>query len=394
MYIQRINISGYRSLWDVTIGNLGPVNIFYGDNNTGKSNILAALETLFRIEAVEEMETAVGRFLQGTLPNFVDNFTMKPGGERVEAIRFQVRLGLDDRDLQNLAAFSEFIERHNIFESGHNQRVQLDTEITPLTRNQAMKTVMRASINNKLFYDRSLPETNRFFPALMKQAAIEDRQGPAEELFQYLVNSFVRVSAGRFLQSETSVETPVMNLSSQWFKNWLRFLSGSRGESYRTFERIQEWFRGKPFGYGTIRSISEGDRIELVVTDESGRELLVERLGTGVQQVLMLLSNIANSDAKIVGFEELELNLSPRMQSETLNKLKELAGPPSGSVDQFLLTSHSMHLSRREDAVLYAVSLTEAHGTKVQRGPLAIRQLPEHFAYGLFRLPRSRRWRT
>ncbi len=43
---------GYRSLRDVRIDNLGPFNVFYGRNGSGKSNVLQALETLFGLARI------------------------------------------------------------------------------------------------------------------------------------------------------------------------------------------------------------------------------------------------------------------------------------------------------------------------------------------------------
>lgn len=55
MQIQKASIRGFRSLWDVSISDLGGVNILYGDNNCGKSNVLGALQLLFRVEKAEEL---------------------------------------------------------------------------------------------------------------------------------------------------------------------------------------------------------------------------------------------------------------------------------------------------------------------------------------------------
>jgi len=59
-----------------------PVCIFHGPNNSGKSNILAAMETIFRRKLLVE-ETTVGEvtkheregsFWQGGITQFRDNF--------------------------------------------------------------------------------------------------------------------------------------------------------------------------------------------------------------------------------------------------------------------------------------------------------------------------------
>jgi hypothetical protein len=48
MRIERFYAKGFRSLEDVDLRELGPFNVFYGRNGAGKSNILAAIDLLFR----------------------------------------------------------------------------------------------------------------------------------------------------------------------------------------------------------------------------------------------------------------------------------------------------------------------------------------------------------
>jgi AAA15 family ATPase/GTPase len=59
MYISAFSISGYRSLRDVEIKDMLPICIFHGLNNSGKSNILSAMETIFRRKLVVEETTQV-----------------------------------------------------------------------------------------------------------------------------------------------------------------------------------------------------------------------------------------------------------------------------------------------------------------------------------------------
>lgn len=49
MRIRSFWAKGFRSLVDVRLENLGDFNVFYGENGSGKSNLLAALDVLFRL---------------------------------------------------------------------------------------------------------------------------------------------------------------------------------------------------------------------------------------------------------------------------------------------------------------------------------------------------------
>lgn len=391
MIIQSIEVKGFRSLSNVRIAGFGPVNIFYGENNAGKSNILAALDIAFKVERVEDFVSPVAGFLRSELSNFVDNFSIGAGGKRAEKININVRLGIGVNDLKKLPNFDGFIKEHNIYEAGHLQRIQLEIEIAATSKNTAGKVLKRANVNNKLMYDMERPEIQRFFPILSKR--VTGRQESVEELFLYIINCYGVIRAERFLQEELLSESPVEKMSVQKFKNWLLRLSESRGNEYDIFKRLTEWFNEKPFEYGFIRPIVEEGNVDLVVRENSSKELIIDRLGTGVQQILMLLSSISYSQARIIGIEEIELNLSPSLQNRTLSMLREIVGSGKGAIDQLFLTSHSMHLSERQDVILYAVERNDLGETEAKRGPQAIAQIQRHFNYGLIRIPRRNIWR-
>ena len=94
MYISEFAISGYRSLKDIEIRGMLPICIFHGPNNSGKSNILSAMEMIFRRKLLVEettigqttQHTRTGSFWQGRIGNFRDNFYLN---ERKE-IKFSV----------------------------------------------------------------------------------------------------------------------------------------------------------------------------------------------------------------------------------------------------------------------------------------------------------------
>lgn len=402
MIIDSIHVRGFRSLGDTRVNKLGPVNILYGENNAGKSNILAALETLFRVENVEQLESPVGVFLQGGLSNFVDNFTLKNSGERVSTISMGVRLLLDEKDLKQIEYFTDLIKTakfHNkkrkkiIYEQGHKQRVDIEAEIVPLKASKALRSIKGANVNDTVIYDPTKPESERFFAELSAEGEV--RQKSAEQLFRYLMNSFSIIRAGRLLAEESVLEGQAASTLEDNLKKRILRLSQSRGIDYQTYQEIARLFNETPFKYGVVRPFVEGGSAGLIVKDNANRELVIERKGTGVQQVLMLLCNIVCSKAKILGIEEIELNLSPSLQNKLLTLLKAMVGKNAdGSLSQLILTSHSMHLSKREDTVLYAVERDDIEGnTQVTWGPKAISRLKSHFDYGLIKLPSKRIWR-
>jgi len=246
-------------------------------------------------------------------------------------------------------------------------------------------------------YDYKLGLPNTFFPTLnTKVPDATVRQNAAENILLDLVNCFGLIRTERHLQDEPQLSETVSGKDSNRLKNWLKSLSESRGPRYELFERIRNAIKNVPFGYGEIRPISEDGKVDVLVIDEA-RELLIERHGTGIQQVLYLLSRFEKKEAKIIGVEEFELNLSPSLQNKALNYIKSKIGnSPTDYCSQLFITSHSMHLSKRNDTVVFATELPPGGegGTIVKRGPEAVANLKSHFDYGLIKLPNSPRWRA
>lgn len=393
MIISYVQVQGFRSLLNVSVEKFGPVNIFYGDNNTGKSNILAALETLFRVERPEARESAVAGFLHGEFSRFVDNFTLGTDGMPTPAIKIITRLELTESDLVKLPVFDAFIKKQRIYKKQPPQIIQLDASIVPTEQGKATKTLNVATVNNVplYVYTRGASGNEMFFSGL-PSLPVEERQSASEELISYLVNSFSVIRAERFLHEESLSRETVAQISAEYFKNWVLNLSRSRGGDYQKLQRIVNWFDSDRFHYGVIRPIVEIDKVGLVVKDAEGRELIVDRLGNGVQQILVLLANLIDSKARLIGIEEVETNLSPELQYRVLEMFKEMVLNRERSIDQLFLTSHSMHLSRRNDVILFAVE-NGAAGTTVTRGEAAAGKLRQHFNYGLFELPRRGLWR-
>lgn len=235
--------------------------------------------------------------------------------------------------------------------------------------------------------------SDKFFPGF--GAAAHERQAAVEEVFSYLINSFALIHAERFLRDEQQADEIISELSVEHFKHWLLTLSQSRGTRYEVFEEIVKRVNAAPFEFGVVRPFVENRKVGLLVTDGDSRELMIERVGTGVQQIVLLISHIVSTKAKLIAIEEVELNLSPSLQFRVLELFKNLIGQGSDkAINQLFLTSHSEHLSRRHDVCLYAVEKNGAGETNVKWGPSGIASLRSHFDYGLFRLPGRKIWRS
>lgn len=155
MYISSLSISGYRSLKDVRISGMLPVCIFHGPNNSGKSNILSALETIFRRKLLIE-ETTIGEitkherqgsFWQGRITHFRDNFH----GGRKKDITFEVSVTLTDGELNFLHDILKQLHRSLGIPTGqqgaHNKVLTLSGRITYVDEDTADFVLEKAVFN-------------------------------------------------------------------------------------------------------------------------------------------------------------------------------------------------------------------------------------------------------
>jgi len=348
MKINELKVEGFRSLWDTEIKKFGPVNIIYGDNNSGKSNILAALETAFRVEKLSSLESPVAGFYRSGLSDFTDSFSICDDGTTFKTANIYIRIELEKHDLESLPKFWNFISDNKLVGKAHNVFIGLTFEIEPVFKSNSTKSLKKATINKEILFDVTKPVQDRFFPSISNSITdIEVRQKPVEELFLKLINCFTLIHTDRHISNENLIQAQPQ-LSSSQFKNWLRNISERRGSDYELFKQIQQYFKEEPFSFGILRPIVEEPIADILVTSDSGRQLSIERLGTGVQQVLFLLSNLLSAKSKFIGLEEFELNLSPRLQNEALSFIRSKVHTIDGFCDQLFLTSHSMHLSKEK----------------------------------------------
>ena len=93
-----------------------------------------------------------------------------------------------------------------------------------------------------------------------------------------------------------------------------------------------------------------------VLLKTNSERLPINSFGTGVMQILLLLSTIFETNSRIVLIEELELNLSPKVQQELLKLLTNIIG--NKKIDQVIFTSHSDILGKAEGLSVFKVQMT------------------------------------
>lgn len=359
MFISKFSISGYRSLKDVKINNILPVCIFHGENNTGKSNILSALEVIFQrkveieeTEAVAETgvyESSVG-FWRGKIKPFRDNFFMNKGKD----IKFSVTVTFDDSELNFLRGELRQIQ-DRLASPEYVKKLSLEGRIKYVDDDTAEIILDKASMNRQSNIVYTNGEKTQIFP---KATTLEpgEKFAKFEKLMDILSDSFTVFPSDRYLTVEKDAGEPIGNapFTPRTFKNWLSDLSTSR-TGHKNFKLICQMFETSPFSFGEISFVKERGEIEIMV-EKDGPRLPISRVGSGLQQILYIMAAIIRNRGKMVGIEELEINLSPETQKKVFGKLKSFVSGGSGIVSQVLVTSHSNYFGGRDDVRRYGVT--------------------------------------
>lgn len=371
MFISSFAISGYRSLKKVEITKMLPVCIFHGLNNSGKSNILSAIETIFRrkilvedtifsefqkdteatkVEEVTKKLERVGSFWQGKITEFRDNFYLNGKDD----ITFSVTVCFDDNELKFLKNI--LVKLHQSLAPGkHRKELSLAGRIRYFDDNSADMILEHAVFNKRyVVFEVDCDGKKSFFPEIKKLNA-ENRVNYFEKLMDLLADAFALLPSNRYLMSEQIAKESTSGpaLTPKTFKQWLFRLDLSRS-NHDAFEEIKTMFNSKPFSFGDIGFSKEKDEIEVMVKEKNVR-LPISRLGSGHQQILYIIANLVLNKKKMMGIEELEINLSPTAQKMVFEKLKHHIYKSSDLISQIIITSHSDYFKGRTDVRRYSV---------------------------------------
>jgi len=365
MFIHQVTVKNYRSLRNVQIGNLQPIVVFYGDNDSGKSNILSFLDYVFRPkqeQVLPETETTeapvtASVFWRGEIDDFSDNFYKNQS----DPIEFTIVVRFSRQELDVITGTAEVSAKLSEENDNANLSINGRGRIDPIGSDRAKMVLVEARLNNKSFYS-----TDDAGPKYLSDFGLAAAQAldAFNKVMGSLDNGFVRVPANRFIATEKEMQSSeVAQLDASTFKNWLFQISLNR-DTERMFRDISDEFAAEPFSHGRLSLARVGENLEVFVERKDGFKLPLGRKGTGVQQLLMILAYVAVSKAPIVGIEELEINLSPQSQTAIFNDLLRII-QGGGPIKQIFLTTHSPTIAKRNEAAVRAISMNANEETEV-----------------------------
>jgi len=367
MYIRKFKIANFRSLKEVTIPNLNPITILHGDNDAGKSNVLAALEAIFKNkQSIVTVSTNEGQkpekrfigFWRGDIPEFTDNYYRNTD----EPIKFEITIRFEGQELTEIIN-NKYVSDILCHKGGKGDDAIITGKIEKIKFRDAYQKLDKVTINNKSVYEEG-EEGNQIYLQAVDKISEHDKYVIFENVLRELNDYFVIVPSRRYIKSEKDLKGEICSLDPNSFKNWLFNLEMDRG-SYAIFENIKRVFADTPFNFGEIGFAREHDSMDILIKRGELR-LPIERLGTGVQQILFLIANIIQSQARVVGIEELEINLSEKSQNKMLHILSEFIQNKGTRVRQIIITSHSYDYGEKGQVLRWWVE-NDGTETKIRK---------------------------
>jgi len=345
MKVNKFSIKNYRSLKDIAVDEFGSTTIFYGDNNAGKSNILNALELLFKRKQTlhEGILTEAQNFYLGNIPDSKNNFY---NNDTATPITFTVEIDVDISELNISDSISKIFSKKGNYTFSFSGRISFIEGIGDYSEIKFEEI----SANGVIIY--SYTEKLEFFPSIKQGRDVATLGTAFNKLIDVFNDCVYIVSSDRDMHEASISEENISVLSPRTFKNFLYGLYLSP-QKFHLFEEINEVFSKPPFSYGTISFSKEtGNKLQLMVKEGDFR-LPIKHLGSGVLQSLYIITSIICSESKIVCVEELEQNLSPRKQYEILIKLQSMIIDKRRALEQLIISSHSAVYAKPKLGAIY-----------------------------------------
>ncbi|NOU06589.1 MAG: ATP-binding protein [Hyphomicrobiaceae bacterium] len=343
-------IVGYRSFFGEPqlVGPCGHVNIFIGENNCGKSNILRFIRDVYQnvgcrsgqLKAIRQGDApqggAVGDTIQVMLPAS-DEILQRLNGELVAAERLALLKIIRTDRSRNVCIVSVSLSTNRPVVDVEAAAARLTDHNENLHVNRAWSRVTRRS-------GGSMRE--HWIPEIVEWFYNTSVQGVRVEYVPTLRQIPTKLEEFKF---EYGVVTKDKTIADDLAA--LAYPDHTRPRDRVKFEAIVEFMRKVLKRPQLLLSVPH-DKSTIIIEDH-GRYLPVEALGTGIHQLLILAIRAILVDDCVVCIEEPELHLHPELQQQLMHFLA------SQTANQYFITTHSATIMDAVNAKVFSVRLVD-----------------------------------
>lgn len=355
MRVRRFEVEGFKNIRQrVSLQDLGPLNVIYGENNVGKSNLLQSIALFFRLmdDSFGEIPPTRRRELKPQVPQALGLeasriFDLLTGG----AIRMHAQITFDEGetiplDYVSSETVSEVEVAVVIEPAGSGGRYFFERVLVNRTWDPLPQGLVREVYEVFHFLSRVMvPRSDQVFHRFAF-IDISRRTLPLTEVDR---SSHEIIPPSRLLELFDARESTEPLL----YQRWQLFV-----ETLARFSDVMG------FGQPMVLFDRHTGTARLVLQTERAR-IPFDLMGSGVQQVVALVAQLILTNAIFVAIEEPELNLRYALQGRLREMLEALVSHPAGP-RQIFLSSHSNAFESGD--AHYLMSMTP-------RGPTVERRL-------------------
>lgn len=341
MRLSKFRIQGFRSIDDVSVDGLSDINIFFGLNDVGKSNTFEAIELWHKLLL---MSASVNESM--SIKEFERNFganLFQLGGRKNIEINVDLLLDLSDLEREGIDQRAANALEQRVTELGQ-ESLRFTSRVTVGIQGGNVSTRIQSKwegYGNFNLHPRDTASVVAPIHIISAERRFQVEQRNYERFFGSIGHG---------------------NLKKALFYAYL----SSDIQQKQRFAAIKDVLAEPPFSLGELDVALDqhSDEIDIGFIRSQGR-LPLENLGSGSQQLLLVLGQVFLNDYAIIALEEPEMNLSPQRQQELMIALRKLMADPAVTLNQLFISTHSPYFEFSEN--FYDVTLDESGHTQIKR---------------------------
>lgn len=349
MRLISFEVQGYKNFRSpVRLDELGAVNVVHGDNNVGKSNLLESIGLFFVLLQALREDARGGTSLAERFERRADEPSPTKGHRStVRSLTYFSTRGFPADEIFNFDADVHIRIRARLWpapaasgaDPQRNEQA-VDVEVH-LDRDDEELRVTLAAMTLEDGTDLGGPDVD--WAGLLEPFGPRQRGKATEQRFALIRADRSTLAEPLALHGKSSplgTREPLPNDLGLLLHRAEDAIGLERDRFARFLASLDSFVDLVGPGRWRVRYDRDEDRAELRLEVDGGRARPLRLMGSGIQQVAVLLARLAMTGADIVAIEEPELNLRWAAQHRLRAALSSLVGAPGGPSQAFV-TSHS-----------------------------------------------------
>ena len=314
-HIEHLEINTYRGIKDLKIEDLGDVNIIVGDNNTGKTSVLEAIQLLCAPNKYNLMQVARQR----------EKYRLAMGGTFLDSLKYLFEVKDDNHGSYELNVAGRI--------RGKNGYVRVTGEIET-----------RLADLNFSVVGKNVPETKTgevdTFCGQIENGFCMGTNGQMHffpDIEQFEINNYTRLRISQ-QKDATILQSRAVLTVDHVLENAFSMLIRNKDIKDKVVELLRDQFDSDIVDLRIVSEVS-GGRYTPVVEVESGGYIPLSLYGDGMKKALTMLNAIVKTEDGVVLIDEFETALHTSAMEEVFSAVTASARKMGV---QLFMTTHSL----------------------------------------------------